>query len=81
LPLLKFQHSYIGEMLANKIELRPEIEKRITNAKWAYYALLRVLQSQRVFTAENIKIYKTLIRTVATYGTGSWTLNRILDTE
>jgi hypothetical protein len=38
-------YTYIGTILTNKIELRPEIAKKITNAKWAYYAFLRVLQS------------------------------------
>jgi hypothetical protein len=67
-------HTYIGTIQTNKTELRPEIAKRITYAKWAYYAFLRVLQSQRVLRAEKIKMYKTLIRPVATEGTGSWTL-------
>jgi hypothetical protein len=48
-------YTYIGSILTNKIELRPEIAKRITNAKWAYYALLRVLQSQRTLRAEKNK--------------------------
>jgi hypothetical protein len=33
------------------------------------------MASQPVLTAEKIKIYKTLIRPVATYRAESWTLN------
>jgi hypothetical protein len=44
------------------------IETRITNAKRAFYALVPALKSQSVLRAEKIKIYKTLVRPVATYG-------------
>jgi len=45
------------------------------NAKRVYYVLLPLLRSPTVPRAEKIKIYKTLIRPVATYGAESWTLN------
>jgi 5-hydroxyisourate hydrolase-like protein (transthyretin family) len=61
-------YTYLGTVLTNKNELRPEIEKRITNANRAHYALLPLLKSQSVCRAEKVKIYKTLIRPVVTYG-------------
>jgi hypothetical protein len=51
-----------------KNKLWPEIEKIITNVNRPYYALLPVLKGQSVLIAEKIKICKTLIRPVATYG-------------
>jgi hypothetical protein len=69
-------YTYLGTVLTNKNELRPEIEKRITNANRAYYALLPILKSQSVLRTERVKIYKTLIRPVVTYGAESWTLNK-----
>jgi hypothetical protein len=66
------------QFLTNKHELRPEIEKRITNANRAYYALLPLLKSQSQLRAEKIKICKTLVRPVATHGAESWTLNKII---
>jgi hypothetical protein len=69
-------YTHLGRVLKNKNELRPEIEKRITNANRAYYALLPVLKNQLVLRAEKVKIYKTLIRPVVTYGAESWTLNK-----
>jgi hypothetical protein len=69
-------YTYLGTVLTNKNELRPEIEKRITNANRAYYALLSLLKSQSVGRAEKVKIYKTLIRPVVTYGAEAWTLNK-----
>jgi len=46
------------------------------NANRAYYALLHLLKSQVVLTAEKIKICKTLIRLVASYGAEYWALNK-----
>jgi len=46
------------------------------NANRAYHALLPVLKSQVVLRAEKIKICKTLIRLVATYGAEYWALNK-----
>jgi hypothetical protein len=69
-------HTNLGTVLTNKNELRPEIEKRITNANRAHYALLPLLKSQSVRRAEKVKIYKTLIRPVVTYGAEAWTFNK-----
>jgi hypothetical protein len=66
-------YSYLGKILTNKNELRPDIDKRITNTSRAYYALLPLLKSQSVIRAEKIKIYKTLIRPVTTYAAETWT--------
>jgi len=46
------------------------------NANRAYHALLHLLQSQLVLGAEKIKTSKKLVRPVATYGAGSWKLNK-----
>jgi hypothetical protein len=40
-----------------------------------YYALISVLKSESVLGKKKIKIFKTLIRPVATCGVESWTLN------
>jgi hypothetical protein len=48
------------------------IETIITNANRASFALLSLLKNQPVFTAEKIKIYKTLMKPVAPYGAESW---------
>jgi hypothetical protein len=39
-------YTYLGTIQTNKNELRPNIEKRITNANRAYYALLPLLNNQ-----------------------------------
>ena len=69
-------YTYLGTILTNKKERRPEIEKVIMNANRAYYALLPLLKSQLLLRAEEIKVCKTLIRLVATYGAEYWALNK-----
>ena len=64
--------TYLGTILTNKNEFRPVTEIRVKNANWAYYALLPLLKSQSTLRAEKIKIYKTLVRPVATYGAESF---------
>jgi hypothetical protein len=59
--------TYLGTIITNKNKLRPEIEKRITNANRAYYALLCLLKSHKILRAKKVKIYKILIRPMATY--------------
>jgi hypothetical protein len=46
------------QLKKNKNELIPEVVK-MTNANRAYYAVLPLVMSQTVFTAEKIKIRKT----------------------
>ena len=64
-----------------KSELCLEIKKKFTNANEEYYALLPLLKGQSVLKAEKIKIYKILIRPVATYGAESWALNKDIAKE
>jgi len=61
---------YVGKILTNKNELKPEFEKRIMNENRAYYILLHVLKSQSLLRAEKIKIHKTNGNNVAE----SWTM-------
>jgi len=51
------------------------VQKKITNADRAYYALLTLPMVRSVFIAEKIKISKTLIWLVATHRAESWTMN------
>jgi hypothetical protein len=46
----------LGTIQTNKNELRPNTEKKITNANRAYYALLQLLKRQLVLRAEKNKI-------------------------
>jgi hypothetical protein len=57
-----------------------EVEKRISNANRAYYALLLLLKSQSVLRGrKNKKTFKVSVRQAATYEAGSWTVNNDVD--
>ena len=66
-------YTYLGTLLTNENELRPEVEKE---ANRSYYALLPLVKGQSLLRAEKINICKTLITPVATYGAESWMLNK-----
>jgi hypothetical protein len=57
-------NSFLVEILTNRNNLRTGVEKRIRNAK---IALVPLLKSQSVLRAEEGRIFKTLIRPLATY--------------
>ena len=42
------ESDHLGTILANKNELKPEIEKRITNTSREYYEFLCVLECQSI---------------------------------
>jgi hypothetical protein len=69
------QFTCLATLLANNNDLKPEIEKRILPANRAYYALSPISKIHAVHRADKIKIYKSLIRTVITYGAEALTLN------
>jgi len=52
-------YAYLGTILTNKNQLRPEIEKRIMNPNRAYYAFPPLMKSQPVLGAGKIKICST----------------------
>jgi hypothetical protein len=50
-------NTYLGTIITNKNESRPGIEKRITHANRAYYALLPLLQP---ISTQSRKKYRSL---------------------
>ena len=71
----KFRNfTYLGTVINNKNIISEEIDKRIMIANRAYYANSKILKSRLISHNTKMKIYKTLIRPVATYGAEAWTL-------
>jgi hypothetical protein len=66
--VIYLQSTSVEICLTSKYEIRPKIEKRISTAGRAYYALHHILKSQSVYRNKKIIIYKTLIRPIVTYG-------------
>ena len=75
-PKIDFSPRNIQEFLTNKNELKPEIERRTTDATRARYAFLPLFRRQSALRPEKIIISKTLIRRVTKYGAESWKLSK-----
>ena len=66
---------YLGTLLANNNDLKPEIEKMILHVNRAYYAPTPIFKSHAVYRAEKIKIHKSVTIPVITYGAEAYTSN------
>lgn len=67
---------YLGSLLTSNNELKDEINRRISIANRAYYALLPIIKSKIIARKTKLNIYKTLIRPIVTYGAETWTLTK-----
>lgn len=67
------EFSYLGTKLTQDNDEGAEIQRRITSATRAYYSLLPMLKSKNIHIKTKLRLYKTMIRTVAAYGGETWT--------
>uniref|UniRef100_A0A8D8YS40 Craniofacial development protein 2 n=1 Tax=Cacopsylla melanoneura TaxID=428564 RepID=A0A8D8YS40_9HEMI len=70
------QFKYLGDTLDHQVRIDIAIKERITSGNKAYFANLNLLKSKIINRKTKIKIYKTLIRPVVTYGGETWTLKQ-----
>lgn len=66
---------YLGSSLNNKNVISHEIERRIMSGNKAFFANLKLLKSQLLSKRIKLKLYKSLIRPVVTYGAETWCLS------
>ena len=71
---------YLGVMITRDNDETIEIQGRITAANKAYYALIGIMKSNHVHQKTKIKIYQTIIRSVLTYGSETWTMSKKIET-
>jgi hypothetical protein len=64
----------LGSILTENNEGLVEITSRISAANKTYYSLLPVFRSRDVHRKTKITLYKTINRTVLSYGCEAWTL-------
>jgi hypothetical protein len=74
----KFEHvkeiSYLGSQMDQTNSISSEIQARILSGNRCYYAYGKLMKSRPLNRSSKLKIYKSLIRTVVTYGCEAWTL-------
>lgn len=68
------EFTYLGSRLTNNNDESAEIQKRLTTANRTYFSLLPVLRARNVHRKTKLRLYKTLIRAVLTYGCETWSM-------
>ncbi|KAG8229814.1 hypothetical protein J437_LFUL008182, partial [Ladona fulva] len=69
-----YNFTSLGSNVSSDNDETKKIRKRIYSANHAFYSLLPVFKSKNVYRETKIKLYKTLIRTVLSYGSETWTV-------
>jgi hypothetical protein len=68
------EFSYLGSQMCQTNSISSEIQARILSRNKCYYADGKLMKSRPLKRNSNLKIYKSLIRSVVTYGCEAWTL-------
>ena len=67
---------YLGSLINEDNLNREEIKSMIAKGNTAYFANKKLLCSRILSHNSKLKIYKSLIRPVVTYGCGTWTMRK-----
>lgn len=65
---------YLGKELNNTNQVSHKMNKRLMAGNRAYYSNMKLLKSRMISHRTKMKLYRTLIRPVVTYGSEAWTL-------
>jgi hypothetical protein len=66
--------TYLGTELTKGNEEEVEIQKGIMSAHKVYFSLLTIIKSRLAHRKDKLRLYKTLIRPVLSYGCEAWTM-------
>jgi hypothetical protein len=67
---------YLGSLVTPNNDVSLEIQRRIQTANRCFFGLRKQLQSRHLLRPTKLIIYKTLIRPVLLYGSGTWVLTK-----
>jgi hypothetical protein len=56
--------------------VQKEIQRRVLAGNRTYFAVVNLFRNRLLSTATKIRLYKTLIRPVVTYGAETWTMTK-----
>ena len=68
------EFNYLGSQLNQTNSTSSEIQARILSGNRCYYAYGKLMKSRALNGSSKLKIYKSLIRPMVTYGCEAWTL-------
>jgi hypothetical protein len=67
---------YLGTLISNDNSVQKEIQRRILAGNRTYFAAVSLFRNRLLSRATKIRLYKTLIRPVVTYGAETWTMTK-----
>jgi hypothetical protein len=68
--------TYLGTGLTKGNEEEVEIKKRIMSANKVYFSLFPIIKSRLAHRKDKLRLYKTLIRPLLSYGCEAWTMTQ-----
>ena len=67
---------YLGTLISDDNSVQKEIQRRILAGNRTYFAAISPFRNRLLSRATKIRLYKTLIRPVVTYGAETWTMTK-----
>jgi hypothetical protein len=67
---------YMGTLISNDNSVQNEIQRRILAGNGTYFAATSLFRNRLLSRATKIRLYKTLIRPVVTYGAETWKMTK-----
>ena len=67
---------YLDTLISNDNSVQKEIQNRILASNRTYFAAISLIRNRLLSRATKIRLYKTLIRPVVTYGAETWTMTK-----
>ena len=68
---------YPESQLNSENDISKEISRRIVAANRCYFALIKHFRSRFLSKSTKIKLYKTMVRPVLTYGSEAWAFTKL----
>jgi len=67
---------YLVTLISNDDSVQKEIQRRILAGNRTYFAAISLFRNRLLSGATKIRLYKTVIRPVVTYGAETWTMTK-----
>jgi hypothetical protein len=67
---------YLGKLISNDNSAQKEIRRRILAGNRTYFTAISLFRNRLLSRTTKIRLYKTLIRPVVTYGAEAWTMTK-----
>jgi hypothetical protein len=67
---------HLGTVISNDNSIQKEIQRRILAGNGTYFEAINLFRNRLLSRATKIRLYKTLIKPIVTYGAETWTMTK-----